>query len=170
MIRNDDMYIFRKIKENEVSLMFQLILDRLKWMDKKNINHWNVLGYDKIYPISYYEEKFQQGHIYALVNANTNEILSAAVLLEEDESWENNDPSIYIHNFISKVGLPGIGKIFLKYTEDFAKLKGKKYLRLDSSGDNAKLTEYYNKLGFIPVGTCVYVDGRYKGVLRQKEI
>jgi len=170
MIKGDDIYIFRKLKENEVPIMYRLVIERLRWMDKKNIKHWNVLRYDNIYPQSYYEEKAQQGYAYCLVDTNTNEILCAAVLLESDESWRDNEPSIYIHNFISKVGHPGIGKLFLKYTETLAKSKGKKYLRLDSSGDNEKLTEYYDKQGFIPVGTCVYVDGLYKGVLRQKEI
>ncbi|ORX49000.1 hypothetical protein BCR36DRAFT_404918 [Piromyces finnis] len=129
MIKNNDMYIFRKIKEDEASC-----------------------------------------YSYGLVDSKTNEILCAAVLLEDDNSWEDNEPSIYIHNFISKIGYPGIGKLFIKYTEEYAKLNGKKYLRLDSSGDNKKLTEYYDEQGFIPVGTCVYVDGLYKGVLRQKEL
>jgi len=170
MIKNEDIYIFRKLKEVEVPIMFNLIIERMKWMDKKNIKHWNVLEYDKIYPQSYYVEKTQQGYTYGLYDVNTNELLCAAVLLENDDSWENQEPSIYIHNFISKVGCPGIGKLFIKYTEEYAKAKGKKYLRLDSSGDNEKLTEYYDKQGFIPVGDCVYVDGLYHGILRQKEI
>jgi len=170
MIKNNDIYIFRQLKKDEVPAMFSLILERMKWMDKKSINHWNADKYDSIYPQSYYEEKTQQGNIYCLVNSSTNELLCAAVLFESDESWEDNEPSIYIHNFVAKVSYPGIGKVFLKYTEDFARLKGKKYLRLDSSENNEKLAAYYTKQGFIPIGPCVYVDGFYKGIKRQKEI
>jgi len=170
MIVNDNVYNFRKLKEDEVPIMFKLILERMKWMDKKNINHWNVHGYDKIYPQTYYVEKTQQGFTYGLFDVNTNELLCAAILFEEDESWEDKEPSFYIHNFVSKVSHPGIGKVFIKYTEEYAKTKGKKYLRLDSSYDNEKLTEYYDKQGFIPVGDCVYVGGLYHGILRQKEI
>jgi len=170
MIKSDDTYIFRKLEENEGPIMFGLVIERIKWMNENNIKHWNVLGYDKFFPQSYYEKRAQQGYAYCLVDTNTNEILCAAVLLENDDSWGDNEPSIYIHNLISKVGYPGIGKVFLKYTEDLAKSKGKKYLRLDSEVNNVKLTEYYDKLGYVPIGTCVYNDGVYNGVLRQKAI
>ncbi len=33
----DDKYIFREIKKEEISQMFNLILERMKWMDEKGI-------------------------------------------------------------------------------------------------------------------------------------
>ncbi|ORX76824.1 hypothetical protein BCR32DRAFT_329171 [Anaeromyces robustus] len=166
----DEKYIFRKIKKEEVSTLFNLILSRMKWMDEKNIDQWNTDHYDKRFPQSYYEEEQQQGNLYVLVDAISNEILSGAVLLEEDERWgDDNEPSLYIHNLVSNVNNPGIGRIFLEYIENYAKSKGKIFLRLDSPVKNPKLGEIYEKQGFVPTGDFCILE-RYKGVLRQKII
>eukprot|EP00833_Pecoramyces_ruminatium_P006702 jgi/Orpsp1_1/1180734/evm.model.c7180000074467.2 len=157
-------YIFRKIKKEEVSELFDIILSRMKWMDEKNIDQWNTDNYDKRFPQCYYEEREQEGELYVLVDAISNEVLCGAVLLEEDERWENddNEPSLYIHNFVSKINNPGIGKIFLEYIENFAKSKGKIFLRLDSPVKNPKLGELYEKQGFIPTGGYCLLKN-YKG-------
>ncbi len=55
---------FRKIKVDETSKLFDLILDRMKWMDQAGIVHWNKYEYDKVYPLSYYEEKCREGQVY----------------------------------------------------------------------------------------------------------
>ncbi|ORY27545.1 hypothetical protein LY90DRAFT_705889 [Neocallimastix californiae] len=161
-------YIFRKIKKEEVPIMFGLILDRMEWMNENNIKQWNVHGYDTLFPLSFYEKECKNGNLYVLVDATTNELVSGAVLLEIDDRWNDNEPSLYLHNYVSKIGKSGVGKIFMKHAEEYAKSKGKKYFRLDSAEDNEKLTKYYEKQGFKPAGKCSV--GPYIGVLRQKEI
>ena len=64
-------YTFRRIRQNEVPIMFAMILERMKWMDESGIQQWNVTAYDKAYPQSWYEAEqhimkgmasFQSGH------------------------------------------------------------------------------------------------------------
>ena len=42
---------FVKLPPEKASEMFSLILERMQWMDEKGIEHWNVVKYDKLYPL-----------------------------------------------------------------------------------------------------------------------
>lgn len=161
-------YIFRRIERHEIPEMFQLILDRIKWMDEQKIEQWNVTEYHKAYPQSYYEEQWKLGRLFILAEKSSNELVCAAVLTERDGSWDDGAPAIYLHSFVSKVGERGVGSIFLSFVEEYALSNGKQYLRLDSARDNQGLGNYYGAHGFLPVGTCT--DGPYRGVLRQKKL
>lgn len=96
------------------------------------------------------------------------QIVCAAVLLEEDESWNDSIPSLYVHNLVSSRNSKGAGRRFFDHLEDYAQTQKKKYIRLDSARDNKSLEDYYTSLGFIKAGTCI--DGPYKGICRQKEV
>ena len=52
--------MFRQIKKEEVQNVFELILDRIEWMNENNIHQWNETSYTDAYPLSYYEEKRKQ--------------------------------------------------------------------------------------------------------------
>ena len=146
--------------------MFSMILKRMEWMDEKGIQQWNAAKYDTIYPLSYYEEKRLNGEVFVLVSKDTKELISAAVLKEQDDRWNDSEPALYLHNFVTRVEAPGAGSIFLRFAEEYALKKGKKYLRLDSAADNPSLARYYTSQGFVPAGTCT--EGGYNGILRQK--
>ena len=133
---------------------------------RKGIQQWNAAKYDTIYPLSYYEEKRLNGEVFVLVSKDTKELISAAVLKEQDDRWNDSEPALYLHNFVTRVEAPGAGSIFLRFAEEYALKKGKKYLRLDSAADNPSLARYYTSQGFVPAGTCT--EGGYNGILRQK--
>lgn len=160
--------IFREIAKEEVPQMFSMILKRMEWMDEKGIHQWNTSRYDEIYPLSYYEEKRLNNEVYVLEQKDTRKIIGAAVLKEQDDRWNDSEPSIYIHNFVTRTDTPGAGSAFLQFAGEYALNKGKKYLRLDSAADNASLARYYSSHGFVSAGTCT--EGGYKGILRQKEL
>ena len=100
----EDKYLFRKIRKDEIPLMFRIITDRMKWMDKVGIRQWNVTKYDEVYPLSYYEEKRQNGEVFVLEEKATGDIAAAAVLKSEDERWasvtdKDDSSAFYLHNF-----------------------------------------------------------------------
>lgn len=161
-------YTFRKIRKEEISQMFRLVIQRMKWMDENGIKQWNVTKYDKAYPQSYYYKASEHGEVFVLENEETGKIVCAAILKEHDEHWYDNKSAIYLHNFVSKIGEKGVGKIFLKYAEAYAVNKGKKYFRLDSTSDNSALTQYYESKVFLQISKCE--EGLYKGILRQKSL
>lgn len=161
-------YVFRKIKQEEVSQMFHMILKRMEWMDEKGIEQWNVTKYDEIFPLSYYEEECLKGEIFVLYDTLDQEIVAAAILKEEDENWQDNVQALYLHNFVAKIGEKGVGSIFINLAEEYAKEKGKEFFRLDSIENNEPLSQYYETQGFLPVGKCQ--EGLYKGILREKKL
>lgn len=163
-----DTYVFRKIEEYELPKMFDLIMERIKWMDKKGIRQWNATGYEDVYPLSYYEDRRKNGEVFVLQRLADAQIVSAAVLLEADGRWPDTAPALYLHNFVAKVGEAGAGAVFLKEAERYARQRGKRYFRLDSARDNPRLSRYYEDLGFIRAGLCG--EGAYQGVLRQKKL
>ena len=123
---------FIKLPPEKAPQMFDLVLERMKWMDEKGIEQWNVMGYDEVYPLSYYEQKCSEGRAFALENKD-GAILCAAVLLEHDSRLSDDAPAIYVHNLVSKVGAGDVGAEFLRRAGEYALSINKKYLRLDSS-------------------------------------
>ena len=142
---------FIKLPPEKAPQMFDLVLERMKWMDEKGIEQWNVMGYDEVYPLSYYEQKCSEVRAFALEDKD-GAILCAAVLLENDSRWSDDVPALYVHNLVSKVGAGDAGAEFLRR----------------ASENNEPLARYYENLGFIPAGTCT--DGPYKGVRREKKL
>ena len=64
--------------------------------------------------------------------------------------------------------LDGVGRVMLAWAEDFARARGKAFLRLDSQRVNRPLSRYYEALGYRAAGTCV--EGTYEGILREKPL
>ena len=167
MTRNE--YVFRAIKDDELPLMFELIMSRVRWMDEVGIKQWNVTKYDEVYPLPYYESHAKDGEVFVLTECEAGRMVCAAVLKREDDRWScDGARAIYLHNFASALDAKGTGSIFLELAEEYAKTEGMEYFRLDSADDNAFLESYYTARGYEAVGTCV--DGLYSGILRQKKL
>lgn len=160
-------YVFRRLTENEAVLFYQLIEDRIHWMDEIEISHWNKFGYLDIYPLTYFEEKCSQELAYGLFL--NGRLCAACVLLEEDKQWETTeDEAYYIHNFVSDHNVQNSGRDLLKCVEDYALARKKSYMRLDSVADQEKLILYYESNGFRIVRKIKY--GPFDGLLWQKKI
>ncbi len=161
-----DSFIFRPITRQEIPRLFAMIRERMAWMDEQGIRQWNVMQYDQIYPQTYYEQERQKGHVFVLEEDGM--LVCGAVLKERDDRWQDDQPALYVHNFVSQTGTKGAGAVFLRYAEAYALEKGRQYLRLDSAQDNQALSRYYESLGFRAAGSCQ--AGLYRGVLRQKDL
>lgn len=164
-------FIFRQASANEVELVYDIIIQRIKWMDQVGIRQWNVTDYLTRFPLEYYYEKQRVGELYVLLekNLHNNEcIVCVAVLKEVDDRWPDDGiKALYLHNFASLPGLTHrVGDIFLTFAEQTSRQMGKACFRLDCAVDNTFLNKYYNERGFVEAGFCTH--GLYKGVLRQK--
>ena len=73
-----------------------------------------------------------------------------------------------MHNLATNAAFPGAGRALLGHCEEQARRWGKEYLRLDCQRDNNKLNQYYENLGFMPVGTVE--DAPYYGIRREKKL
>lgn len=79
-----------------------------------------------------------------------------ATTFDDPQIWEerNNDPSIYIHRIASNPIFRGkqLVKEIVKWSKTYAKENNKKFIRMDTVGENKGLIEYYQKCGFECLG------------------
>ena len=148
--------------------MFDLIMERVAWMDTVGIRQWNTTKYGERYPLSYYEEKRQAEELFLLEDTTAGEILAVGALFHEDERWPEKANARYLHHLASRVGKKGMGSVFLREAEKYITAQGAEYMRLDSAVGNSTLEQFYTNRGYEEVGRCE--DGLYHGILRQKKL
>lgn len=75
-----------------------------------------------------------------------------ATTFSDEQIWEerNADLSVYIHRIASNADFRGKNfvSIIVAWAMEYAKSIGKKYVRLDTLGNNTKLIEHYTNAGF----------------------
>lgn len=75
-----------------------------------------------------------------------------ATTFSDPEIWEerNNDPSIYIHRIATNPIFRGQNLVseIVKWSKKYAAENLKKFIRMDTVGENTGLINYYQKCGF----------------------
>jgi len=75
-----------------------------------------------------------------------------AVTDSDPQIWgaRNNDPSIYIHRISTNPNFRGRNfvKNIVTWSKKYASKRNKKYIRMDTVGENIGLTNHYKKCGF----------------------
>lgn len=167
-MEQDDKYVFRPAKDEEIEYVFNLINERIHWMDKMGINQWNKIDYWKYYPASYFYIACSEKRLYILMDKELNRIVAVGVLSEKDNRWNDDKQGIYLHNFVTAIDVKNIGSKFLEYCEEYAISLGKSYMRLDCKKTNDKLNKYYEMHGYVYKESVI--DGEYEGNKREKKL
>jgi ribosomal protein S18 acetylase RimI-like enzyme len=75
-----------------------------------------------------------------------------AITFEDPSIWKEKDrgDAIYIHRIVTDPAFRGrnFAQHITDWSKGYAKSQGKKYVRMDTWGDNQKLIDYYQKCGF----------------------
>ena len=75
-----------------------------------------------------------------------------ATAFNDEQIWEerNADAAIYIHRIATNPNFRGKNfvAIIVEWAREYAKSKGKNFVRLDTLGNNTKLIEHYTNGGF----------------------
>lgn len=129
----------------DIPMMLSLYDAAREYQKEKSNRHWQ--SFDPAMIKIEIEERRQ----WKIVDNGTIVCIFLAVY-DDPFIWgvRNNDPSVYIHRIVTHPNHHGnnyTGKII-----DWAKEQGrrldKKFIRMDTWGDNPKLIDYYKKCGF----------------------
>lgn len=139
---------FRRAAAGEAEQVFDLIRQRIAWMDERGIQQWNHPGYLRRYPLDYFRQCAEEGQLYALWT-ECGALAAGAVVLEEDPRWTGyGGKALYVHNLAASLHFSGAGTELLRRCLALAAEGGQDYLRLDCARDNPVLHDYYERFGF----------------------
>ena len=156
---------FRRAAAGEAEQVFDLIRQRIAWMDERGIQQWNHPGYLRRYPLDYFRQCAEEGQLYALWT-ECGALAAGAVVLEEDPRWAGyGGKALYVHNLAASLYFSGAGTELLRRCLALAAERGQDYLRLDCARDNPVLHDYYERFGFRFVAPVE--DQGYLGDLHQ---
>lgn len=152
---------------SQAHMAYELIRERMDWMERNQIHQWVKGEYDKAYPESYFADK---AAAHQLVGIELDgRLIATAVILDKDSRWgETTDKAIYIHCLAGSTSFPGAGRCLIERIEGYAKKQGYQYARLDSIRTSKRLFGYYASLGYIKVGEGE--EPYYRFNLYQKEL
>ncbi len=75
-----------------------------------------------------------------------------AITFTDEDIWEerNVDAAVYIHRIATNPSFRGRNFVatIVTWAKDYAKANSKRFVRLDTLGNNTKLIEHYTKAGF----------------------
>ena len=92
----------------------------------------------------------------------------AGLLTQDVRCGQSNGKAYYVHNLVAAIGEKNAGKEILQRIEEYTRLQGMHFVRLDCIVGNQKLNSWYEKLGYEYVRTIT--DGEYQGNLREKKL
>lgn len=152
-------YKLRRAEKKEIGDVLELYNNLIDTLDR-NINypHWTK-GY---YPnLEYLEEKQKEGELFVLTDSG--EIVGVSILNTsriddyKKVNWSLDVPEeeiLTIHTFAIKDNLrqTGLGLIFLKLIEDYAKENNFKTIHLDTIYGNDPAVRLYEKAGYTNLG------------------
>ena len=162
-------YLFSPAVRGDAEAVFSLIRQRIRWMDEVGIEQWNKEDYWKAFPPAHFYAAIEGKRLFVLTEQDSGQIVGAGVLAAHDDGWPKDDIlSFYLHNFVTALDAPGVGNLFLQRCEQYARENGASVLRLDCEQSNRKLNQYYERHGYLAVGTLI--DGPFTGTRREKRL
>jgi GNAT superfamily N-acetyltransferase len=161
--------IFQRAERNDSPEILELLQRISAWLEGKGVEQWREFFEEK--GKATLEKRFREGEVYKILKDGS---LSGVFVIQWDDTFwhpmKNDGLATWIHTMgidSSLVG-KGIGNKILSYVEAIAVRAGRKYVRLDCNGDNAKLCAYYESNGFKKAGTKSWE--RWMVSLYEKEI
>lgn len=108
-----------------------------------------------VFDQSFIEKEIQESRQWKLVSENVI-ACNWVITLNDKEIWgdKDQDNAIYIHRICTRPGLYGNRYIdtLVAWAREYARRMGKRFVRLDTLGNNTKLIEHYTSAGFTFLG------------------
>ncbi len=132
-------------KHNDIDEIFRLYQIATDYMKSKNMVHWPDFERDLI------EKEIEEKRQWKITIDNEIACIWVASF-DDPQIWEelNADPAIYIHRIATNPKFRGnnlLGNL-IEFVKKMAIQNQKRFLRMDTVGENHGLIDYYTKCGF----------------------
>ncbi len=137
-------------ESTDIETIFNLYDKAVAFQKTKFDKHW--LDFDR----EMVQAEIAEGRQWKIMEGNDVACIFA-IAYEDPFIWKekNADPSIYIHRIVTNPAFRGKGyvKQIVAWAKEHAHAHHKKFIRMDTWGDNEALINYYQACGFKFLGT-----------------
>ncbi len=129
----------------DIPLMMEFYDLAREYQKANSLHHW--LSFDK----ELLEKEIAEKRQWKIMEDGTVACIFM-IAYQDPFIWgeKDKDPSVYIHRIVTHPDWRGrnyTGAI-IQWAKEHAKALGKKFIRMDTWGDNPKLIDYYTRCGF----------------------
>jgi hypothetical protein len=134
---------------DDIETIFYLFDSAIEYQKKNGYDLWPQFSRELI------ESEIKENRHWKVIIGNEIACIFS-VVYSDPVIWgeRNNDPSVYLHRITINSLFKGKGMIgqIKSWAENHARKNNKKYLRMDTWGNNKSLRTYYEKAGFNYIG------------------
>jgi GNAT superfamily N-acetyltransferase len=143
------MIIVTNSTSSDIDLIFQLFNSAIEYQKKNGYDLWPQFSKELI------GTEISQGRNWKVLNGN-KVIGFFSVLYNDPVIWteRDKDPAVYLHRIVVNPEFKGHGlmQTIKNWSITHAKETSRKYVRMDTWGNNKNLREYYINSGFNYIG------------------
>ncbi|MGQ0826928.1 MAG: GNAT family N-acetyltransferase [Bacteroidota bacterium] len=133
----------------DIDFIFKLFDNAIEYQKKNGYELWPLFSKQLI------ETEIKEKRHWKILEGNTI-VCVFSVLYNDPVIWEekDKDPSVYLHRIAINPSFKGrhITNVIKNWAIQHAMEKNKKYVRMDTWGDNENLRKYYTSCGFNYLG------------------
>jgi ribosomal protein S18 acetylase RimI-like enzyme len=129
----------------DIEIIFGLYDKAVEFQKTVFDKHW--LGFD----VKLVEREIEEGRLWKIVEEGHIACIFS-VAYEDPIIWgpDSGNSAMYIHRIVTNPDFRGRGyaRVITEWAKEFASVRGLRFVRMDTWGDNQKLLEYYQDCGF----------------------
>ena len=142
----------RRAAPGDEAVVREILEDARRWLAARGIAQWT-----RPFEAEWVAAKIAAGEVH-VARLDGRAVGVVRLLWEDRLFWgerERGDAG-YLHTLAVRRAWAGrgIGADIVRWAEDEARGRGRRFLRLDCAAGNRALGGYYRRLGFAPVGTA----------------
>lgn len=163
---------FSPAQESDIPAITGVLTDAIQYKVAQGDTSWGDEGWFH----HEIQERIDDGSTFYLVKQGDEVIGTVSLSWQDERNWGDRDGEAgYIHQLAVKHGHHGkdIGGKIMDWLATEAEKAGKQFLRLDCDVNNERLCKYYEKHGFVQVGTSKRPDnemGTYEAALYERKL
>lgn len=150
----------------DVDNVFDLYEDARRLQTARNMVVWPF--FDK----QFLKEEIANGRQWKIIR-NSDIACNWAITFTDKDIWEEKErgDAIYIHRIVTNPAYRGNNfvKTMVEWAKAYARQHNRKYVRLDTLGNNTRLIEHYTKCGFTFLGIVRLANTQNLPLHYQKE-